>query len=278
MDASIKVANPNVKGFFDQKRWRKFIQGSVARWMMSFPKESNGPCCSLDVLGGDGTGIGITVKNVSHVQPVWNPPSGTRDSRVLWGRKDRCVYDLAPVGKGIGAQAFKDARTWLKKACSVTVNQAPDVLKDITVHRSAIPSVICAELDRWCGMLSSDTEFMLLRFLLRCLTCEDSVTGLIHPSEICTWRRCLPSNDDCCTLSDWSACKSILVLGVSRELVQLLDAQLSKTLVQVSTIRLIKFMGGFLDVGLGSFLEIFTDVFFLQCTALKLLLPEFQSA
>jgi hypothetical protein len=243
MNSTIKTLNPRVKGFFSQNNWRVFIQGAVARWMASFPKESSGPCCALDVLGGDGTGIGITVKTVQHVAPIWDPPSGSRNSHVKWGRNDRCAYDFAAASLKVDSKAIKEARTWLKKCCTVPVDKAPDLLKDIDRHCAAIPQVIYCEFHRWSGMLNSDSEFLLLRFLFRCLTCQDSVTGLIHPSEIASWRRLLPTTDVCAMSVDWPTRKSTLVLGVSIELVKLLDAQMSKSGVVLTTIKLIKFLG-----------------------------------
>jgi hypothetical protein len=55
------IHGDKVQPFFNDKYWREFIVTGAALWMQSLPKECHEPCCGLDMLGCDGTALGISV-------------------------------------------------------------------------------------------------------------------------------------------------------------------------------------------------------------------------
>ena len=80
IDERVQRTQPNTHGFFSQKNWRIFFQSGVAIRLASLPSSIREPCCSLRYIGGDGTGIGLPINAIHHLDPVWKPPDGTRAS------------------------------------------------------------------------------------------------------------------------------------------------------------------------------------------------------
>ena len=54
-----------------QKLFQRFLQSGVALWMASHPRVV--PCCDVPLVGGDGTSIGISLRNLLDLKPVWMP-------------------------------------------------------------------------------------------------------------------------------------------------------------------------------------------------------------
>ena len=62
--------SPHPKGW-TQKFFQRFVQSGVALWMASQPRVV--PCCDVPIVGGDGTSIGIPLRNLLNLKPVWMP-------------------------------------------------------------------------------------------------------------------------------------------------------------------------------------------------------------
>ena len=105
MNHKIQSANPGVAGFFSPRKWRIFLHTALALRMASLPASTREPCCDLSVIGGDGTGIGVPLKNVLHIQPAWAPPEictqTNRDSTM-----NRCA--IGPTDTTGSASDFKN--------------------------------------------------------------------------------------------------------------------------------------------------------------------------
>ena len=56
---------------WSQKLFQRFLQSGVALWMASHPRVV--PCCDIPLVGGDGTSIGISLRNLLDLKPVWMP-------------------------------------------------------------------------------------------------------------------------------------------------------------------------------------------------------------
>ncbi len=81
---------------------QRFLQSGVANWMASQSRVV--PCCDLDIVGGDGTAIGIPISNLKGMTPVWQPAEcvGLQvpdDQEFENGRMGRIPISFNSVGK-----------------------------------------------------------------------------------------------------------------------------------------------------------------------------------
>lgn len=179
--AMIRLGDPSLVGFFSGKHARDFLQTGIALWSQSAPIDIHGPCCDLNIIGGDGTAIGIPVKNVSHLTDVWCPKT-TRESLLSWGRNDRCV--IRSLGKGKKeTKNGSDARKFIKSITSSNANLV-ELRDELTNFSDVIPSGIYLELQRWLCLNPKEAEWEPLRQLFSCIGSNDSITGLITQEMI----------------------------------------------------------------------------------------------
>jgi hypothetical protein len=203
----------------------------------------------LDIIGGDGTAIGIPVKQLQQLRPIWDPPGGVRDPIIRWGRKDRCAFDMAVAVAFSGAEtkALNAAREWVKQL-TTTMSLYSDGMK-LSNHEHLIPPIILKELKRLLLLPLDSQEREPLRKLLRATCCSDSVTGIVTPSQISTWEAALkvlrnPRRKD--ILREFQQYKQNLqCAGMGPEMYQVLIVQLLSTSNEPNeqTLELMDFLG-----------------------------------
>jgi hypothetical protein len=94
---------------FSPINWQRFLQSGVCNWLLSMP-DRNTPCCDHKRIGGDGTGIGVTLPQCD-IKEIWDPPGGFRLVPASeMRRRDRCCLAFENLTK---TQAI-ETRTTLK--------------------------------------------------------------------------------------------------------------------------------------------------------------------
>jgi hypothetical protein len=173
----IQFGNPDRQGFFSKKNARCFLQTGIALWLQSIPREATEKCCDHDVVGGDGTAIGIPVKQTQKLRQVWEPPNGTRPPVTTWGRLDRCFIRPARESKKSN-KLVTEARAFVHKMTSIGAN-IPQQRDQLQYIRDSISSTLYAEIERWVCLSITSAEWEPLRLILNCIASVDSVTGVI---------------------------------------------------------------------------------------------------
>ena len=179
MDERIQACNPGVAGFFSPRKWRIFLHSSLALRMASLPATTREPCCDLSVIGGDGTGIGVPLKNALHVQPAWAPPEegfqcSDRDSTM-----NRCA--IGPTDMTGTASEIANARKFLKDITSrsISVSQKGALRDSISEFGDYIPQPILSALVQFLILDESEKHWRDIRSILHVLSYKESLTGVI---------------------------------------------------------------------------------------------------
>ena len=173
--------------FSSPLKCRIYIQTGIASWSCSVPVSASNPCCDLDVIGGDGTHIGVSAKQVMKMPSIWIPDKD-RDSYLKWGRssrrpasfKERNVDDsvvIVPSAVAIGSQ--------VSKACTFAVvilrdHQKNSLLSSEKVESSTmcLPNRIRMELMRWFGRLTiTSSQWRPLQQSLLAGVSSESICG-----------------------------------------------------------------------------------------------------
>ena len=163
-------------GFFTNANCRKFLQSGIACWVNSFPRSTFDPCCNLSILGGDGTHIGVPLKNSIDIVDVWKS-SNPRQPCVSWGRNDRLFIP------------DKDPRAFL---AALTIPASAFTPSEVKEQARALPYPIQNEAIRFASLNKADPQFEPLRNILKHISSNDSATGCIKQEmisplrEICT--------------------------------------------------------------------------------------------
>ncbi len=183
----IQRMNPQVQGFFSPLDWRVFIQSGAASRQSSFPVTVREPCCALRYIGGDGTGIGVQIKNLDAVQPVWKPLAAASRPK-NWGAMDRCaIGNNVPLGSNRTAKDRKDARDKMKHVCSsvhLGAQADTETLEQLKSYRDLFPPEVYDLLCQWLDLNSLDKKWSSMRSLLRACACQDSLCGMIPESML----------------------------------------------------------------------------------------------
>jgi hypothetical protein len=178
MDARIQMNNPGVAGFFSPRKWRIFVHSALALRMASLPPRTREPCCDLHVIGGDGTGIGIPLRNID-IEPVWAPPDGgsahqPRDSTI-----NRCA--IGPTDSEGTPTEFEKARLFVHQVTSrATSGIARGTLRDsIDDHADFIPMPLLRALEVFLIMDETEPHWKDVRVILSSLSKTESLSGVI---------------------------------------------------------------------------------------------------
>jgi hypothetical protein len=175
----IKSTSTNIQPFFSEHRWITFIQSGLAARLAGFPSSTREPCCALRYIGGDGTPIGTPINNLHSVDPVWKPCSDEATATKKWGRLDRCAVGNSHLQGN--NQSKKQARMFLREvtACSTSRTSLSDTRDKLDEIAESIPDEIAAMLETWFGMDIKDARWDCMRRILRALSCEDSLCGIV---------------------------------------------------------------------------------------------------
>lgn len=181
MDARIQVSNPGVAGFFSARKWRVFIHSALALRMASLPPTTREPCCDLRVIGGDGTGIGIPLKNVA-IDPVWAPlqPMPRGSSALPRGSTiSRC--GIGPTDLEGTAADFDKARKYVHQLTSrsISTSDRGDLRDQIDDFAEHMPTPILYALEMFLILDQNEPHWHDARCIMATLSHTESLTGII---------------------------------------------------------------------------------------------------
>lgn len=179
IEERIRRANPVVRGFFQPKKWILFIQSAIATRLKALPSFVREPCCELNVIGGDGTSIGVTIAKIDNVQPVWQPPMGLRPCVKDWGCMDRCA-----IGNHLSTSNAKEreaARTFLRNSTdpSNNPNKLANLREMLDCFEESLPKPLFNVLESWFSDDPNSNQWDPVRKLLRMCSYKDSLCGSI---------------------------------------------------------------------------------------------------
>ena len=186
MCSRIRQGDIRKAGFFNVKNCRYFLQTGLACRAKSYPDDVLKACCKLRQLTGDGTGIGVPVKNVLHCPPVWHPRVAVKQPKA-WSRMDRCVLRPRPTIL-INRKEAKEARTYLRNVLKCMDSNTVPHIHDIQhMLVNCVPPCILNEILRFVGLPASDETFHL-SMIIKVLGSEDCVSSMfqlpvLHPLE-----------------------------------------------------------------------------------------------
>jgi hypothetical protein len=171
----------STKGFFNSKYWVRFITAGVALWMQSLDPGTHSPCCDLEHIGGDGTGIGISMNEVLSLEPIWQPRNLLSTQPISWGRLDRCVIPSPSNLKTTERQMIAAAKKFCNELLANDSKHRERYRGDLKDHKHAIPDDVYAETHRWLGNLDVDSfEWLALKRLLKASYSDECVLGIIN--------------------------------------------------------------------------------------------------
>ena len=175
------VGGPTRKGFMREALGRKWIQSGVTNWTKTLHKRKN-PCCSLDMIGGDGTGIGIPLHNVKRHQPVWRPRTFMTTPLFMGGRMGRCAM-LTPAG--CSKSEMRECRQVVKSMLSKNENPL-EHREHLEKFRDHIEPSILHEIERWTELVDDvdAVERECLRLVLQVIASEHCVTNIIDVTHV----------------------------------------------------------------------------------------------
>jgi hypothetical protein len=178
MEARIQANNPGAAGFFSARKWRIFIHSALALRMASLPATTREPCCDLRVIGGDGTGIGIPLKNAA-INPAWAPPQPSAESNLIGSTINRC--GVGPTDLESTASDFKKAREFISQVTSRTtsVPARGDMRDQIDDHVEHMPAPIFSALEMFLILDQNEPHWHDVRCILSTLSHTESLTGII---------------------------------------------------------------------------------------------------
>jgi len=250
MNTKISQCNPEAVQFFSAKKWRVFLQSGIALRLQSQVRNIPQPCCSLKYIGGDGTGIGISLSNISSMTPAWQPPDGTRKAVAVPSDSTLCRCAIGRVdSNGASAQQVNLARDFMKQITSPSMSTSDrgSMRDDIDEHIQFLPNSIAIALEQWLILPEESVHWNSFRSLLHALCYKHSLTGIIPlkvaddvktlTSHLRSWDKNVPPDivtsvqstglgPDICTIVDAerSASKAASVLTpCSRAVANLLD-------------------------------------------------------
>jgi hypothetical protein len=148
--------------------------------MQSLEPETHSPCCELDHIGGDGTGIGISMNEVLTLQPIWQPSNLLSKQPIAWGRLDRCAVPSPGKLNTKQRQGIAACKKFCKQLLTDHLFRSENRSKLIE-HRSFIPDPIYAEMTRWLGNMNEESvEWVVLRRLLKACFTDECVLGMVN--------------------------------------------------------------------------------------------------
>lgn len=194
LHSSIQSGDFTRKGWMNECNNRIFFTTGVCCWIQSMPTIMRNPCCSLSFLGGDGTDLGVPLKEAVHMPSVWQPDCARSPLiKEGFGRLDRCPIS----GRTKDGTNASHVRNYLKslteyKAIIPPVKDVKSTLTDSNLGHPYVDEVL-----RWCGMDQAHEEWDPLRVIIRHLGFENSVTGLVTYDMVHVMDKIIDLMDEC---------------------------------------------------------------------------------
>lgn len=209
-----------------------YLKIGVALWLKSIRPSVSEPCCPLDIIGGDGTGIGIPVKNALHIDDVWRPKHSSPPMQ--WGRRDRSVIEMLKLPHEVEVSVRAMIQTVL------TSEDLPSPV-EVTSALAPLPDNMRAELLRFCGLSRSSRQYVPLRQYLRTVLSKDSLTGCFPKSVIRSLESLLSQPITQLQIRTCNA--AVCDKGICNLLLHLLDIQFSEGRVHDTFLSLLRELG-----------------------------------
>ena len=167
---------------FSPINWQRFLQSGVCNWLSSIP-DKNTPCCGHKRIGGDGTGIGVTLPRCD-IKEIWDPPGGARlvpPSEMR--RRDRCCLTLENLTKTQATEIRTTLKGFLEPGLGHEKFSTLAHAVQGVVH--LLPPLLQAEVRR-CTTKNNmtSTEFNQVRALLKNIVSEHSVTLMVRRGQL----------------------------------------------------------------------------------------------
>jgi hypothetical protein len=247
VNSRLKALHPNRMGFFSNNQWIEYLTTSICLLMMSMPSETHSACCDLDIIGGDGTGIGITSKRAMEIKPIWDPPVPC-SQQVQWNRHDRALS--RQDSRHLSSKQTSELLEWLRKLTEPDAD-VPTVRKDINKFMKLLHEDVAEEVSRFVFMEVTEPEFELLRKLIRSYASDESVTGLMKEHSLNLWKSALeylsPNSLKNGKIEQWvEDCKQLRNWGIGPEATSIVNFQISEcgiVRIRKSTWRLLSHIG-----------------------------------
>ncbi len=183
--------------FGSSKKCRDYIQTGIACWSCSIPEVASDACCDYSNIGGDGTHIGVSARQVMPMSSIWMPEKH-RESILKWGRSSRrpasfslvksengdTIAILDPTAAAIGSA--------VSKACTLAVgvlrhhkDYAALSMTDVELGVACLPKEIRVEFMRWKAALTkTSSQYRPLQQLLLSAVSSESVSGAFPVTSI----------------------------------------------------------------------------------------------
>lgn len=295
MESRIQMNNPGVAGFFSARKWRIFIHSALALRMASLSPRTREPCCDLRVVGGDGTGIGIPLKNV-RITPAWVPPEPALSSEPRGSIVERCA--IGPTDTKGDASDINKARQFLNDMTSraTTVSHRGDMRGHIDDYIDFMPSPVFHALERFLILEQSEPHWHDIRCLLSTLSHKESLTGVISVHIINDMKllikkmRFEPTAND---VPESALLDRISKYGMGPEIVRIFRAEMAASLkltpprpssTCMAMANLFEYIGNFLTTAIESINTIRHDYYILTqpyafppCSPTYLMMDYYQS-
>jgi hypothetical protein len=246
----------SVQGFFNAKYWVRFITAGAALWMKSLDPQCHTPCCDLNHIGGDGTGIGISLNEVMNVKPIWQPDNLLSKPPIQWGRLDRCMIPSPTTLPDAQRKRIAEAKSFCKQLITEDEGFRMNNQVELGTHKEYIPAPIYNELARWLGLVDENTaESEILKRLLRACVTGESVLGIVPASIVDVLSDILlhvnPDRPGPCAVhiqnDVWKKIYKVSRHGMGDDIADLITCQLecsNSFKLSISTWQLLNHMGG----------------------------------
>jgi hypothetical protein len=227
-----------VNGFFNAQYWIKFITAGVALWMQSLPEGTHTPCCDLNHIGGDGTGIGICLNQVAFLKPIWQPDNLQSKPPISWGRLDRCVIPSPSSSPQDVRSRTSTAKKFCKDLLSLDDTFRVNNRVNLQVHKESLPVEIYDALTDWLGNIENGSEkwLVLRRLLVACFTDESvlgvvtaQISSLLHDvlAAVNPQRPLAPSHE--MKTAVWAKLEKIALHGMGDDIARLMSIELNES-------------------------------------------------
>jgi hypothetical protein len=181
------------KPFFSSPaKCRMYIVTGVARWTLAIPGNASRSCCNMDILGGDGTHIGVSSRQGLHLTSIWEP-TRPRDSYIKRGRLHRRPasfryrqgeHDVVVLDEN-AVKPGSDLSKSCREAVAVLRGNSSPNPEDLEQTSVILPDVIRCELIRWyAGLTVTSSQWKPLQQLLLFSLSSESITGAICANAI----------------------------------------------------------------------------------------------
>ena len=187
----------------------EFLTTGVCQWLRSMPADLFKPCCDHDIVGGDGTHIGVPVANAMHLQDIWRT-SNQVPPVVDWGAAQRYIVRSDSISSPMIGHSIANpdatvrlAREFMSEVLDCRPGQLQLGLEDVR-HRlqSCVAAPYVEETMRWLGMPVGSPERGPVKQLLKGICSKASASHMLFDAAVSAWDLVASRLDDGGTVVD----------------------------------------------------------------------------